>query len=179
MKWKPGSPCSNATYEFLAPQFVLHYLGWKIEVVGWRNPKMQENARVGGSRCRSQRVGQKGKISKWELKKIVQQQLGYAFKQMKHCNKKIHQKCFSEMCKCTERMDKVRSVLQSSAMQWYKDWAYLTYGNVCNTFTTFLLGHMACGTFLWVIAMGWSLNDVAVSRFSFCCCFSLFILLLW
>jgi hypothetical protein len=32
---------------------------------------------------------------------------------------------------------------------------------------------------LWVIAMGWSLNDVAVSRFSFCCCFSLFILLLW
>jgi hypothetical protein len=112
MKWKPGSPCSNATYEFLAPQFVLHYLGWKIEVVGWRNPKMQENARVGGSRCRSQRVGQKGKISKWELKKIVQQQLGYAFKQMKHCNKKIHQKCFSEMCNCTERMDKVRSILQ-------------------------------------------------------------------
>ncbi len=91
------------------------------------------------------------------------QHLGYAFKLMKHCNKKMHQKCFSEMCKCTERMDKVRSVLQSSAMQWYKDWAYLTYGNVCNTFTTFLLGHMACGTFLWVIAMGWSLNDVAVS----------------
>jgi hypothetical protein len=49
-----------------------------------------------------------------------------------------------------------------ATMQWYKDWAYLTYGNVCNTFTTFLLGHMACGTFLWVIAMGWSLNDVAV-----------------
>jgi len=61
MKWKPGSPCSNAMYEFLAAQFVLHYLGWKIEVVGWRNPKMQENARVGGSTCRSQRVGQKGK----------------------------------------------------------------------------------------------------------------------
>jgi hypothetical protein len=31
---------------------------------------------------------------------------------------------------------------------------------------------MACGTFLWVITMGWSLNDVVVvvSRFSFSCC---------
>jgi hypothetical protein len=34
---------------FLATQFVLHYLGWKFEkvgqkneVIGWRNPKMQE-----------------------------------------------------------------------------------------------------------------------------------------
>jgi hypothetical protein len=36
----------------------------KIEVVARRNPKTQENARVGGSRCRSQRVGQKGRISK-------------------------------------------------------------------------------------------------------------------
>jgi hypothetical protein len=74
----------------------------------------------------------------------------------------MHQKCFSEMCKCIEGMDKARSILQCSAMQWNKDWAYLAYSNVCNTFTTFLLGYMACGTFLWVIAMGWSLNDVAV-----------------
>jgi hypothetical protein len=90
------------------------------------------------------------------------QHLGYAFKLMKHCNKKMHQKCFSEMCKCTERMDKVRSVLQCSVMQWNKDSAYLAYSDVCNTFTTFLLGHMACGTFLWVITMEWSLNDVAL-----------------
>ncbi len=55
---------------------------------------------------------------------------------------------------------------------WNKDWAYPAYSNVSNTFTILLLGHMACGTFLWVITMGWSLNDVgvAVSRFSFCCC---------
>lgn len=55
---------------------------------------------------------------------------------------------------------------------WNKDWAYPAYGNVSNTFTILLLGHMACGTFLWVITMGWSLNDVAVavSRFSFSCC---------
>jgi hypothetical protein len=33
----------------------------KIEVVARRNPKTQENARVGGSRCRSQRVGPKRK----------------------------------------------------------------------------------------------------------------------
>jgi hypothetical protein len=55
---------------------------------------------------------------------------------------------------------------------WNKDWAYPAYGNVSNTFTILLLGHMACGTFLWVITMGWSLNDVAVAvfRFSFNCC---------
>jgi hypothetical protein len=55
---------------------------------------------------------------------------------------------------------------------WNKDWAYPAYGNVSDTFTILLLGHMACGTFSCVIAMGWSLNDVAVavSRFSFCCC---------
>jgi hypothetical protein len=29
-------------YLFLAPQFFLPYLGQKTEVVGWRNPKMQE-----------------------------------------------------------------------------------------------------------------------------------------
>jgi hypothetical protein len=43
-----------------------------------------------------QYVGQKGKISKLELKKgrATTPWIGYAFKQMKHCIKKMHQKCF-------------------------------------------------------------------------------------